>query len=253
MEYIVDNEELLKKRIFEKDRLAKYVEQEMIKKYGISETETAKFKKAYDYITEFARRFYYIFLRLYLLAYYSSLNRNQKQKQADLIISTRELERITLMSFLQFEDMEKDKLLNLELEFAQKSRSRDKYREVLYKTSAETNGILFCRVFYFLKQELPKDAEKNIDCTFASMMGDLCKDMVGDYIFSLTLYAFKDYMDTYTPLDNYLKKMINLENIHDMTGEILLKNCMLPVHTQIDLVALRIVEHMYIMKRQVSL
>ncbi len=251
MEYIVDNEELLKKRIFEKDRLAKYVEQEIIKKYGLSETETAKFKKAHEYTTEFARRFYYVFLRLYLLGYYSSLNRDQKQKQANLVISTRELERITLMSFLQFEDMEKGKLLNMELEFAQKSRSRDKYREVLYKATAETNGILFSRVFYFLKQELPKDAEKNMDCTLASMMGDLCKDMVGDYIFSLSLYAFKDYMDTHFPFESFLKKMIGLENIQDINGEIILKNCMLPVYTQIDLVALRIVEHMYIIKREV--
>ncbi|MBM3253314.1 MAG: hypothetical protein FJZ16_03560 [Candidatus Omnitrophica bacterium] len=245
MEYIVDNEELLRKRIFEKDRLAKYVEQEMIKKYGISEAETARFKKSHEYITEFARRFYYIFLRLYLLTYYSNLDRGQRQKQADLIISTRELEKITLMSYLQFEDFEKDKLLHLELEFAQKSRSKDKYREVLYTANAETNGVIFCRVFYFLRQEIPQEAEKNIDCTLASMMGDLCKDMVGDYVFSLSLYAFKNYMEMPSPLDSYPNKMIHLESIRDMSSEIFLTNCMLPVRTQIDLVSLRIVDHMY--------
>lgn len=245
MEYIVDNEELAKKRVFEKDRLAKYVEQEIIKKYGLSESETPRFKKAHEYITEFSRRFYYIFLRLYLLAYYSNLDRNVRQKQANLIISTRELERVSLMSGLQFEDLEKEKLLQLELEFGQKSYSRDKYKEVLYNAIAEANGIVFCRVLYFLRQEMPREAEKSIDCTLASMMGDLCKDMMGDYIFSLTLFAYREYIKTPSPLNNYMTKMIKLENLKDLTGQLLIENCMIPVCTQIDLVSTRIVEHMY--------
>ncbi len=245
MEYIVDNEELLKKRVFDKERLAKYVEQEMMNKYDLSEADTAKFKKAHEYIAEFARRFYFIIIRLYNLAYYSKLSRKERQRQADSIVAAHELDRITLMSFLQFEDIEKKELLRVELEFAQNSYSKDKYRETLSAALAEINGIIYARVLYLMRQEIPQDAEKNIDCTLASMMGDMCKDMMGEYLFSLILLAFKNYVGNYKPLDSFSNRIVQLEDINDMTGQIFLANCILSIGTQIDVVSSRVVEHMY--------
>ncbi|MFH0839204.1 MAG: hypothetical protein V1893_03360 [Candidatus Omnitrophota bacterium] len=245
MEYIVDDPEVLKKMMLEKASLAKYVSGKMIKKYQLKDEALLKFQRSYKYIFEFSRRFYCIFLELYLLAYYSNIDPSKKQQQANSVISTRELEKISLMSYTEFEDIEKNKLLHLELEFAQKSHSKDKYREVLYKAQTEISGIILCRIFHVLKQELPTEAEMNIDCTLASMQADLCKNAMGEYLFSLTLYTFKHYLETVVPLDDFLHKISQLEDRHNVSEQIFFISSVLPMCTQIDLVARRIVEHMY--------